>query len=194
MQASTAVKMPSTPRFPITTTEPYFCWPMISTTSSIGASPVTMEWALDHRVLDVRVIRRRIRERFDQVEIALADDAAQVAIRVEDRQVPDRVLAHQAVSLGEGCASLDRHGLRRHVARDRWHQHAIRWCIGRAKPAARAPPRIASGRRPFAQNLQMRRESAALQSLARFRMRNATRRFFAQAASLCRRSTGCVSP
>ena len=61
----------------------------------------------------------------EHVKVALADDPDEVTV-VDDRKMPDVVISHQAIRLGERRIALDRPRLRCHVSGYRWNQHAHR--------------------------------------------------------------------
>ena len=84
--------------------------------------------AIGHHVGD-----RRIVERVDGIDVAIAEDADQRAA-LDDRQVVDVVRAHQLARRRQPVGWLDRARTQRHVARDRRHQHASRGCTRRAPP------------------------------------------------------------
>lgn len=90
-----------------------------SATASVGAGDVDR---LGHRVVDGDLVGIGVRQGLDQVEVALADDADELA-GVHHREVADRVAAHELVGGGQRGAALDGPRLARHVTADRWHQH-----------------------------------------------------------------------
>ena len=122
MHASVAVKMPSMPSRPTTTTDPYLCVPMISATSSSGMSLVTMKRVLGHHELDGHRIGPCLGARLVEEQIALADDPAQLPV-VDHREVTDLVIAHELVGIRDRCRTCDGPRARGHEARNCRHPH-----------------------------------------------------------------------
>jgi hypothetical protein len=77
-----------------------------------------------HRFLDGNFLRIGIRQRLDQMQIALADYADELA-RLEYGQMTNVMLPHQAMRLSHERVLADRPRLPRHVERERRHQHEI---------------------------------------------------------------------
>ena len=91
----------------MTMAEPYLCSSISRRTSKSGVSLDDRVGLLRHRLFDGRGVGVHLVEAGDHAEVAVADDAVELAA-VQNRQVTDVVLLHHLLSKRDGLLAANR--------------------------------------------------------------------------------------